>query len=188
MQVSVLQENLTLALKRVSAAIASKATLPVLSNVLLETGDSELRITATNLELTISTTIGAQVTEHGAITVPARTFADLIGILPPERLDLELDSNTYTLSVKNGSKRKTNVKGISADDFPKMPGIPGDLTGFNAEQFKNMIERTKIAAAKEDNRPILCGVLLKLDHDCLTLAAADGYRLAVHSAAHDAQQ
>src|SRR5690606_31148813 len=183
MRVSVLQENLAQALSIVSRAVDSRPTLPVLANVLLETdGDTRLRLSATNLELSITTYIGAKVENAGAITLPAKTFAELVNTLSPERVDLTLDAATHTVNLRCGTT-STNIKGIAATEFPQLPeadsinriALPGAL-------LKSMITETTFAAAKEDNRPILTGILTQFSGSTLTLAAADGYRLAVRTA------
>src|SRR5260370_18328638 len=120
MQVSVLQENLAKGLSIVNRAITTRPSLPVLGNVLISTEESRLKLSATNLELGITTRIGAKVEEEGAITVPARTFLDLINTLPPERVDMEVDMRTHTLNIHWGSG-STNIKGIDASEFPPAP-------------------------------------------------------------------
>src|SRR5215813_13972943 len=98
MRVSVLQETLARGLAVVNRALASKPSLPILNNVLLATEDARLKLSATNLELTITTWVGATSEQAGAITLPARTLFELVTALPPERLDLELDTPTRLLN------------------------------------------------------------------------------------------
>ncbi len=181
MRVSVLQENLAKGLSIVSRAVATRPTLPILSNVLLTTDDGRLKLSATNLELGIVARVGAKVDEGGAITVPARTLQDFINTLPPERVDLTLDSKTNTLKVACGSTI-SNIRGISADDYPPVPEADAE-TGMvvPAAAFHEMINHVVFAAAREDNRPILTGVSARFEDNTLTLAAADGYRLAIRT-------
>jgi len=179
MRVSVLQENLAKGLSIVNRAIGSRPTLPVLANVLLTTEDTRLKLAATNLELGITTWIGAKVEEEGAITLPARTILDLVNTLSPERVDMELDERTYTVNVKCGTT-KANIKGIDATEFPAVPSTEAETgIAIPAEAFQDMIKHVVFAAATEDNRPILTGILVKLEGNTFTMAAADGYRLAV---------
>ena len=179
MRVSVLQENLAKGLSIVNRAIGSRPTLPVLSNVLLTTEDTRLKLAATNLELGITTWIGAKVEEEGSITLPARTILDLVNTLSPERVDMELDERTNTVNVKCGST-KANIKGIDATEFPAVPSTEAEAgIAIPAEAFQDMIKHVVFAAATEDNRPILTGILVKLEGNTFTMAAADGYRLAV---------
>ncbi len=181
MRVSVLQDQLARALSMVSRAVDSRSTLQVLGNVLLATEDARLRLAATNLEMSITTYIGAKVDRPGAITLPAKTFAELVNNLSQERVDLALDDATQTVNVRCGATN-SNIKGIAASEFPLIPEggehdvpVPGKI-------FKEMILQTAFAAAREDTRPILTGVYTLFDKDVLTLAAADGYRLAVRTA------
>src|SRR5262245_33715338 len=103
MRTSVLQENLAKGLSNVSRAVENRPTLPVLGNVLLATEDARLKLSATNIQMSITTWIGAKVDVEGAITLPAKTFADLVNNLSPERVDLSLDTNTLTMNVKCGA-------------------------------------------------------------------------------------
>jgi DNA polymerase-3 subunit beta len=180
MRVSVLQENLAKGLSFVSRAVENRPTLPVLGNILLATEDARLRLSATNLEMSITTWIGAKVDQEGAITLPAKTLADLVNNLSPERVDLSLDTTTLTMNVKCGTT-VSNIKGIDAGEFPLIPqggnadvAVPGKL-------LREMINQSAFAAAKEDNRPILTGVYTQFDGNVMTMAAADGYRLAVRT-------
>jgi len=180
MQISVLQENLAKAVNSAIKAIESRPPLPVLANILLEADESRLRIAASNLQMSITVWIGAKVDRPGSITLPAKTLADLVGRLSKERVDLVLDDATNTVTVRCGSTI-SNIKGIASTEYPpiKQSDEPGIVV--NAKAIKSMILQTAFAAAKEDNRPILTGVYTQVDKDVLTLAAADGYRLAVRT-------
>ncbi len=181
MRVSVLQENFHKGLSIVSRAIQSRPSLPILANVILTTDDARLRLSATNLELGISAWIGAKVESGGSITVPARTLQDFISTLPPERVDLDLDVRTLTLHLSCAGKT-ANIKGMDAAEFPSMPDFnPEQAIAIKARTFKEMVDQVVFSAAKEDNRPILTGVLMRFEGDVLTLAAADGYRLSVRT-------
>ncbi len=180
MRLSVLQEKLAKGLSIVSRAVENRPTLPVLGNVLLATEDARLRLSATNLELSITTWIGAKVERDGAITLPARTLVDLVNNLSNDRVDLTLDPATQTVNVRCGATT-SNIKGIDAAEFPVIP-VGGDAdVVVPGKVLKEMINQTVFAAAKEDNRPILTGVYVQLDGNVMTMAAADGYRLAVRT-------
>ncbi len=94
MKVSVSQQQLAHGLSLVSRAVAPRSTLPVLANILVATDEGRVRLSATNLELGISCWIGAQITEEGAITVPARTLSDLVNTLPNDTVQMELNPKT----------------------------------------------------------------------------------------------
>ncbi len=120
MKVSCLQENLAKGLSIVSRAVASRSTLPVLSNILLATDNSRLRLSATNLEMAITCWIGAKVEEEGSTTVPAKTFADIVGALPSGQMDMALTIRTQSLHVRGGAFNN-DIKCIDAQEFPIIP-------------------------------------------------------------------
>src|SRR5512137_2563491 len=98
MKVTVNQQHLAHGLSIVARAVSPRSTLPVLANILVATDDGRLRLSATNLELGITCWIGAQIIEDGAVTVPARTLADLVGTLPNEPINLSLNTRNQTLT------------------------------------------------------------------------------------------
>jgi DNA polymerase III subunit beta len=179
MKVSVLQENLAHGLNIVSRAVSPRSTLPVLSNVLVATDEGRLRLSATNLELGITCWIGAKIEEEGSITVPARTFSDLIGTLPSAPVDMLLNVRTQALNVKCGTSN-TDIKCIDSQEFPPMP--EADLSEgiqVNVADLKEMIHQVVFAASNDEARPILTGVLVTIQGNRLTMEAADGFRLSI---------
>jgi DNA polymerase III subunit beta len=179
MKVTVLQESLARGLSIVSRAVSPRSTLPVLSNVLVASDEGRLRLSATNLELGITCWIGARIEAEGSTTVPARTFVDLVGTLPQEQVSLNLASATQTLNVRCGSSN-TDIKCIDAQEFPPLP-VP-DMEGailINVADFKDMISQVVFAASVDEARPVLMGVLVTVEADTITMAAADGFRLSV---------
>ena len=181
MRVSILQDQLARGLNIVGRAVDSRPTLPVLANILLATEDGRLKLSATNLEMSITTYIGAKVDQPGSITLPAKTFAELVSNLSPERVDLILDPSTQTVNVRCGMTN-SNIKGISASEFPPIPEPSDPDVVLPAKLIRDMINQTAFAAAKEDNRPILTGLYTHFEDGVMTLASADGYRLAVRTA------
>lgn len=179
MKVTCLQENLKRGLATVSHAVAGKSTLPVLSNVLLATDGGRLKLAATNLEVGITHWIGAQVIEEGAVTVPAKLLADVVGGLPNDRVTLTLDPRTQTVRVEC-ARFTSNIKGIEADEFPTIPTISDrdPTVSITPAVLREAIDQVAFAAATDDSRPVLAGVLIRLRDNRLTLAAADGFRLA----------
>ncbi|MBN1303353.1 MAG: DNA polymerase III subunit beta [Anaerolineales bacterium] len=182
MKVTILQENLAHGLGIVSRAVSPRSTLPVLSNVLLATDEGRLRLSATNLELGITCWIGARIEEDGSTTVPSRTFSDLVNTLPGEQVKLSLDTSTQTLNVRCGSSN-TDIKCIDAQEFPPLPVPEMDgIIQLNVVDFKEMIQQVAFAASTDEARPVLMGVLMTVEGDQLTMAAADGFRLSVRKA------
>ncbi len=181
MKVSCLQENLARGMAIVGRAVATRSTLPVLLNVLLAAEQSRLKLAATNLELSIVCWVGARVEQEGAITVPARLLNEFIAALPPAHVEMELIHRTQTLSVRSG-RFEANIRGIDAQEFPVIQ-FPEDGVGINlpAEPFAKLIDQVVFAAATEESRPVLTGVLAEIGPDQLTFAAADSYRMSVSS-------
>ncbi len=185
MKISCLQENLAKGLATVGRAVATRSTLPVLSNILLESDEGQLRLAATNLEIGVNCWIGARVEEEGSTTVPARLLTEFVNSLPPGHIDMELAERTQTLNLKC-ARFEANIKGIDASEFPTVPtaeSIEGQNNLYlETEAFRRMIDQVVFAAATDESRPILTGVLANFHQGGLTLAAADGFRLSVTSA------
>lgn len=183
MKVTVLQENLARGLGIVSRAVSPRSTLPVLANVLIATDEGRLRLSATNLEMGITCWIGAKIEEDGSTTVPARTLADLVGTMPDPQVVLTLNPQNQTLNVRSGASTN-DIKGIDAQEFPPLP-VPDfeDAIQINVSDFKEMIHQVAFAASTDEARPVLMGVLLTVEKDQITMAAADGFRLSVRKAA-----
>ncbi|HEX9332180.1 MAG TPA: DNA polymerase III subunit beta [Anaerolineales bacterium] len=182
MKVTVLQENLARGLSVVAKAVSPRSTLPVLANILIASDEGRLRLSATNLELGITCWIPARIEEEGSTTVPARTFSDLVSTLPSDQVLLRLDPSTQTLNVRGGSSTN-DIKCIDAQEFPPMP-VP-DFEGavqINVGDFREMVHQVAFAASSDEARPVLMGVLIQVDKDKLTMAAADGFRLSVRKA------
>jgi DNA polymerase-3 subunit beta len=182
MKLSCLQENLSRGLGIVGRAVATRTTLPITNNVLLATDQSRLKLAATNLEIAISCWLGAKVEEEGAITIPARLLTDFVNSLPAERVDINLSPRTRTLELKC-ARFEGRINGVEAEEFPPIPTIgEGGTTKIDPDALRLAITQVAFAAATEETRPVLTGVHCKFEGDGLTLAAADGFRLAVHKA------
>lgn len=179
MNVSVSQSKLSHALGVVSHAVASKSTLPILVNILITTENGQLRLSATNLELGINYWIPAEINEEGAVTVPAKTLIDLVNTLPNDTVQLKLDTQTQTLSV-HCLQIVTDIKGISAEEFPPLPVfVPEEAIVFDMVDLRKMIQQVAFAASMDDARPVLQGVFLNVNGNEMTMAATDGFRIAV---------
>jgi len=182
MKVTVLQENLARGLSVVSRAVSPRSTLPVLSNILIATDEGRLRLSATNLELGITCWIPARIDENGSTTVPSRTFSDLVSAMPNDQVQLTLDVKTQNLHVKGGTSNN-DIKCIDAQEFPPLPTPEmQDAVQLNVADFKEMIHQVAFAASNDEARPVLMGVLMNVEKDKVTMAAADGFRLSVRKA------
>lgn len=179
MRVSCLQEHLSKGLSVVGRAVSHRSTLPVLSNILLQTDRGRLRLSATNLEIGIHCWVGAKVEDEGAITIPARLLTDFVNTLPPERIDLELAERTKTVNLKC-DRYEANIKGTDFSEFPLIPTAEKDgMVGLEPDRLRQMIDQVAFSAATDESRPTLAGVNATFRNGLFTLAATDGYRLSV---------
>src|ERR1700736_4763236 len=179
MKATVSSSALSAALGLVSRAVSPRSTLPVLGNVLLETSDTGLRVTATNLDLTITANVPAEIQAEGRTTVPARLLSEYIGSLGEAPCSMELDTATQVLRLSCGVHR-TNLHGIDAVEFPPLPARDADASiELDAPVFANAVTQTAMAASADEASPVLTGVLFQVDGERLTLAATDRHRLAV---------
>ncbi len=165
----------------VGRAVATRATLPVTQNVLLSIDGGMLRLSATNLEISMTTWVGAQVEQEGAITVPARLMTDFINSLGTDRIDIEIEEGANVLKIKSG-RAEANIIGTPASEFPPIPTVEGSLFfQVDPRMLRSAIEQVDFAAAREESRPVLTGVNVRLSEGSFTLASADGFRLAVRN-------
>ncbi|HRF49959.1 MAG TPA: DNA polymerase III subunit beta [Anaerolineales bacterium] len=182
MKFTCLQDNLSKGLGIVSRAVSARSTLPVLGNILLATDNAQIRLSATNLELAVTCWIGAKIEDEGSVTLPAKTLVDLVNTLPGEPVSLALTARTQTVNLNCG-RIKASIKGIDAQEFPSIP--PADLDKsiqLNVEDLRSMIQSVIFAAATDETRPVLTGVLARLEGNRFVLAASDGFRVAERTA------
>ncbi len=176
MKLKVTQENLKSALAVVSRVAATRATLPILSNILLKTDGNRLVLAATNLEIAISKNIGGKVEQEGSITVPARLLNDFIANLPSTNIELSTDENTLRIKA---DKYESTINGVSADEFPSLPQVEGKKKySISAKNLKTAIAQTVVAASNDEARQVLTGVYIHTIDKHLYLVATDSYRLA----------
>lgn len=183
MRVSMLQDNLTNALKLAGKTVAKKSSLPVLECVKIGTENGRIYVETTDLDTGVRVYKGASVEEDGAICVPYKEFAKLVDRLSPERIDIDTTIRTMSLSLSCGASKAT-FKGIDALDFPVMgwlrdnDAIDVPTLMIRADDLMAMISEVQYAASKEDNRPTLNSISMAYKGNKLTLLASDGRRMA----------
>jgi DNA polymerase-3 subunit beta len=139
-----------------------------------------LKLSATNLEIAITTWIGAMVDEEGSVTVPARLLTEFVASLPPERVDIIMTPRPRSLEL-SCARSQAHINGTEAEEFPPIPTVEEGLGAkIAAQTFRTAVNQVVFAAATEESRPVLTGVKLEMEGDRFTMAAADGFRLAVH--------
>lgn len=173
------KNNLANALSLVGAVAAKNINLPILNNVLIKATEQKVELVATNLELAVVSTVRAKVEQPGEFTVPAKTLADFVNLLPEETITFELSDNE--LSVACG-KSTTKIKGMPTDDYPVIPNAgEGDGYLLKATSLKKGLSQVFASASRNDIRPELSGILFSYNSEKekqLTMAATDSYRLA----------
>lgn len=180
MRLSCLQENFKKGLDTVGRAVATRTTLPITQDVLLVAEESRLKLSATNLEIAISCTVGAKVEEEGSLAVPARLLSEFVSSLPSDRLDIVSTGPTNQIQV-TCARFNANISGHDAIDFPPIPAVgDGFSVQIDPEVLRKAIGRVVFAAATDESRPVLTGVYTEFEDRSLTMAAADGFRLSVH--------
>ena len=176
MKCTVAQTELLQALGLISSAVPSRTTLPVLSNILVEATSDGLQMTATDLDLSVTTRAMADVSAEAALTVPAKKLLELVRKLPKE--ELKLDAKDLTLIVGSKSGRFKFLC-IRPEEFPARVNVAPDTTlTIDARQLERMIRRTIYAVSTDETRPALNGALLQISEGEIRLVATDGHRLA----------
>ena len=182
MKLIITKDKLLKSLQLAEDIISSRNTMSILSNLLLETTDSKLRITSTDLETTIKIHLNTKIEKQGAITIYAKKFAEVIRELPDDDIDIDLDDEKY-LQIQSKSKQtnaKFRIKGIPIDDYPVLPEIKKDKSITIPQNiFKSMIRKTIFSVSKDEIQGTISGVKLELKNKKLRLVATDARRLSL---------
>ncbi len=177
MKVTFLSDNLQNKISFLSHAVSVRGQLPILSNFLLEAKNGKLIISATDLEIGISSSVPANVEKEGRVTIPARNFSDLLANLGNQKISLEL--NEATLNLKS-DKTKATFQTMPAEEFPKLYEEKGEeLVNFKKKEIEEFMLRVVFAAAQDSSRPALSGILIDENKPGIILVATDGVRLSL---------
>src|SRR3989344_5737741 len=175
MKVTVLQENLIKSLSYLTSFVSTKPQLPILANILLSANKGKFKLSATNLEIGISHSLGAKIDQEGAITIPARTITDLISNTQPGKITLE--SKNLKLHLI-GNNLKAEINGIGAEEFPNIPEtLPRSEIILKKEDIEQINRQVSFATSIDITRPTLTGILLIIDKN-IKIIATDGFRLS----------
>jgi len=176
MKVSCLQKNLSKGLNIINRIIPLRASLPILTNMLIKTEKSRLKISGTNLEIGINYWLGAKIEKEGELTIPARIFSEYINSLPEEKIDLEIKDQQLLIKAKN---YQAKIFGTDVSEFPLIPEIKEKtIVKIEPQKLLEAIPQVIFAAAIDESRPILSGVYCKFSQDKLWLVSTDSYRLS----------
>jgi DNA polymerase-3 subunit beta len=176
MKFSLSKSKLTEYLQSVLHVVPAKSTLPILANILFEALEDKLKISATDLEVSITATIKCDIAKKGIAVLPAKMLFDIIKELPESEITFEGTANRVEIKVPNGSYK---IACASSDDFPKLPvvNIKKQIKVAGAD-LTAMIRRTTFACSADETRPALNGVLWSTKGDMMNMVATDGHRLA----------
>ncbi len=193
MKVVIDRDELLRGVNAVLDIVPSKTALPVLSNILIDVSEAEgIRLSATDLDISILCGLSASVEAPGSTTVPARKFAEIVRELPEEAVELRAESERVTIQRQGDAEGTYALMSVSADDFPDLPGeIEGPDMAFSGTDeasedghlLRDMIFRTSFAVSKDETRPVLNGVLWQVGEGRMTMVATDGARLVKYSKA-----
>jgi len=189
MKLTVDRNELWRGLNTVLDAVASKPAQPVLANVLLDAAESQLTLSATDLDLSIRTRVTAAVDVPGRVTVPAKTLAEITREWPEADLQISLEDGRIVLSghlgAANSGEGRYSLAATPPDEFPDMPeSLDGIELSFDeggpidGDLIRAMIDRTSFAVSKDETRPVLNGVLWRITSDFMSMVATDGSRMA----------
>jgi DNA polymerase-3 subunit beta len=179
LRITCTKEELVQGLTLVGRAVSSRTAIQILSGILLEARDDELRLAATDMELSLRATVSARVEGDGAVVLPGRTLVDIARLLPGEDVTIEHRASESVVHVSSGSASYT-LHTYNAEDFPRLPELTeAETFTVDREALLETIARVARAASRDEARPVLTGVLVQFTGDRLVMAATDSYRLAV---------
>lgn len=173
------QSVLTKALNIVSKAVTSRTTIPILKGILLEVSEEGfLKMSSSDLDITIEETIEVEETESGSIVVQSKLFGDIIRKLPNADVTVSVENNNVEIKCMNS---QFSIIGLSADEFPSIKNMEEkeDAIVFNKQILKEMIRKTSFAASVDESKGVITGILMELLHDGVNMVAIDGYRMAI---------
>ena len=177
MKIIINQKDIARHINIAQKGISSRTTLQILDGILLEANNNKLKLTGTDLEISIETFVDCEVVEEGSIVVNSRIFGDIIKKLPSKPISIEVTNNN-NINVKC-EKSEFNIAGNPGEEYPDLPIIIEENTfKIPMDIFKGVIRQTVFATTQDETRPSLTGVLAELKEDTISFVALDGYRLA----------
>lgn len=177
-RVTVARDDLASRLALVSRATSSRGTVQVLGGVLFRVRDDLVELEATDMELSLRTTVDAEVEGEGAFVVPAKLLGDIVRLLPAESVTIAYRTEDGVASIESGSY-SSRVNVFAAEDFPRLPAIDVPLQEVETTSLLETVQRVSRAASRDESRPVLTGILVRFEGSRLTMAATDSYRMAV---------
>ena len=179
LRITCTKNELVQGLGLVGRAVSSRTAIQILSGILLEAAGDELRLAATDMELSLRAAVPAQVEGDGAVVLPGRTLVDIARLLPGDEVTIEHKAAESVVHIGSGSASYT-LHTYNAEDFPRLPEFTeAETFAVDRDALLATIARVARAASRDEARPVLTGVLVQFAGDKLVMAATDSYRLAV---------
>jgi DNA polymerase III subunit beta len=178
MKINCTRDELVAKLGVVSRAVSTRGAVQVLSGILVSAGDGGLTLAATDMELSLRTTLEADVEGEGSVVIPGKLFTDLARLLPEPAVTIEYRAEEGVAHITSGSA-SYRLNTYSAEDFPRLPALETQLHAIDREALLATIERVARSASRDESRPVLTGILVRFEGGKLVMVATDSYRLAV---------
>ena len=178
MKISCTRDELVAKLGIVSRAVSARGAVQVLSGILLSADERGLTLAATDMELSLRTTLDAEVVGEGAVVIPGKLLVDLARLLPENAVTIEYRPEEGVAQVVSGSASyRLNTYG--AEDFPRLPAIDAQLHAIDRDALLETVDRVARSASRDESRPVLTGILVRFEAGKLVMVATDSYRLSV---------
>ena len=185
MRITCSRDELVAKLGVVSRAVSTRGTVQVLSGILVSAGESGLSLAATDMELSLRTTLDAEVEGDGAVVIPGKLLVDLARLLPENEVAIEYRPEEGVAQIASGSASyRLNTYG--AEDFPRLPPVEAQLHAIDREALLETVDRVARSASRDESRPVLTGILVRFEAGKLVMVATDSYRLSVKETELDA--
>ncbi len=179
MKINCFQGDLIKGIQTVGSAVAGRATLPILTNILIEAKKEKIELSATDLEIGIKCGVPAQVKKEGAITIPAKRLSDIIRELPEGPVEIETEDSQMKIS---SSGIFFKILGLPAEEFPTLSKVESENRfSLDSQLLRGMVQKTIFANSRDATRYILNGSYLEMEKDRIIMTATDGHRLATIS-------
>lgn len=180
MKFSCAKKELSDSLSNLQRAVSSKSSLPVLEGILLKASDGMITLSAFDLEIGITTSIPASVSEEGEIVLNAKILTDIIRKMPSESIGIATDEKLS--AILTGGPAEFTILGIPASEFPELPSLTdGTAVNLTQNMLASMIRQTLFAVSTDDSKPIITGSLFELSDGVFRITSVDGYRLATRA-------
>ena len=178
LKLEVARDELVAKLGIVSRAVSTRGTVQVLSGILLSSEAGTITLAATDMELSLRTTLDARVEGDGAVVIPGKPFAELARLLPESDVTLEYQPEEGTVQIVSGSYN-SRLHVFNAEDFPRLPTVDAQLHAIDREALLETVDRVAKSASRDESRPVLTGILVRFEAGKLIMVATDSYRLSV---------